>query len=69
MIHLLIAAVEQNDDEDLTYMYNAYLHKLITSFLSHSLGHEKVTTEPLQSCWMVYDILQAFFQTVSSLLV
>lgn len=32
----------QNDDEDLIFMYDVYLHKLITSFLSQSLGHGKV---------------------------
>nr|XP_043623465.1 nuclear pore complex protein NUP205 isoform X2 [Erigeron canadensis] len=32
----------QNDDEDMIYMYNAYLHKLITSFLSHPLARDKV---------------------------
>ncbi|PWA94300.1 Nucleoporin Nup186/Nup192/Nup205 [Artemisia annua] len=32
----------QNDDEDMIYMYNAYLHKLISSFLSHPLARDKV---------------------------
>ncbi|XP_076958818.1 nuclear pore complex protein NUP205-like [Bidens hawaiensis] len=32
----------QNDDEDMIYIYNAYLHKLITSFLSHPLARDKV---------------------------
>lgn len=32
----------QNDDEDMIYMYDAYLHKLITSFLSHPLARDKV---------------------------
>ncbi|KAK9060723.1 hypothetical protein SSX86_021429 [Deinandra increscens subsp. villosa] len=32
----------QNDDEDIMYIYNAYLHKLITSFLSHPLARDKV---------------------------
>ncbi|KAK2984101.1 hypothetical protein RJ640_018126, partial [Escallonia rubra] len=31
-----------NDDEDMIYMYNAYLHKLITCFLSHPLARDKV---------------------------
>lgn len=33
----------QNDDEDMIYIYNAYLHKLITSFLSHPLARDKVS--------------------------
>ncbi|TXG61268.1 hypothetical protein EZV62_012631 [Acer yangbiense] len=32
----------KNDDEDIVYMYNAYLHKLITCFLSHHLARDKV---------------------------
>ncbi|XVE54418.1 hypothetical protein DITRI_Ditri03aG0079600 [Diplodiscus trichospermus] len=32
----------QNDDEDMVYMYNAYLHKLITCFLSHPVARDKV---------------------------
>ncbi|CAM6098602.1 unnamed protein product [Calypogeia fissa] len=40
--NVLKTAAFQNDDEDLTFMYNAYLHKLITGFLSHPLGHEKI---------------------------
>ncbi|KAI3802990.1 hypothetical protein L1987_31137 [Smallanthus sonchifolius] len=32
----------QNDDEDIIYIYNAYLHKLITSFLSNPLARDKV---------------------------
>ncbi|XP_022729594.1 nuclear pore complex protein NUP205 isoform X10 [Durio zibethinus] len=31
-----------NDDEDMVYMYNAYLHKLITCILSHPVAREKV---------------------------
>lgn len=33
----------QNDDEDMVYMYNAYLHKLITCFLSDQLARDKVS--------------------------
>lgn len=33
----------QNDDEDLVFMYNAYLHKLMTSFLSQPAGREKAS--------------------------
>lgn len=33
----------QNDDEDMIFMYNAYLHKLITCFLSHHLARDKVS--------------------------
>lgn len=35
-------AAYQNDDEDMMYMYNAYLHKLITCFLAHPLARDKV---------------------------
>ncbi|KAK2966314.1 hypothetical protein RJ640_018125, partial [Escallonia rubra] len=34
--------IAENDDEDMIYMYNAYLHKLITCFLSHPLARDKV---------------------------
>ncbi|XWS17148.1 hypothetical protein CRYUN_Cryun33cG0043500 [Craigia yunnanensis] len=33
---------EINDDEDMVYMYNAYLHKLITCFLSQPVARDKV---------------------------
>ncbi|GMN58167.1 hypothetical protein TIFTF001_027267 [Ficus carica] len=39
---VLRTAAYQNDDEDMVYMYNAYLHKLITCFLSHPLARDKV---------------------------
>ena len=32
----------QNDDEDMVFMYRAYLHKLITSLLSQPVGRDKV---------------------------
>ncbi|KAL2936606.1 hypothetical protein RDABS01_019329, partial [Bienertia sinuspersici] len=38
---VLGTAAYQNDDEDMTYMYNAYLHKLITIFLSEPLARDK----------------------------
>ncbi|XP_048227687.1 nuclear pore complex protein NUP205 isoform X2 [Ricinus communis] len=40
--NVLRTAAYQNDDEDMIYMYNAYLHKLITCFLSHPLARHKV---------------------------
>ncbi|XP_048134215.1 nuclear pore complex protein NUP205 isoform X2 [Rhodamnia argentea] len=40
--NVLRTAAYQNDDEDMIYMYNAYLHKLITCFLSHPLARDKV---------------------------
>ncbi|XP_020537054.1 nuclear pore complex protein NUP205 isoform X2 [Jatropha curcas] len=40
--NVLRTAAYQNDDEDMVYMYNAYLHKLITCFLSHPLARDKV---------------------------
>ncbi|KAL2479697.1 Nuclear pore complex protein [Abeliophyllum distichum] len=39
---ILQTAAYQNDDEDMIYMYNAYLHKQITCFLSHPLARDKV---------------------------
>ncbi|KAJ8436841.1 hypothetical protein Cgig2_026165 [Carnegiea gigantea] len=39
---ILHTAAYQNDDEDMVYMYNAYLHKLITIFLSEPLARDKV---------------------------
>ncbi|GLT26191.1 hypothetical protein SLA2020_012740 [Shorea laevis] len=39
---VLRTAAFQNEDEDMIYMYNAYLHKLITCFLSHPLARDKV---------------------------
>ncbi|KAF7147071.1 hypothetical protein RHSIM_Rhsim03G0247900 [Rhododendron simsii] len=42
LVKILQTAAYQNDDEDMTYMYNAYLHKLITCFLSHPHAREKV---------------------------
>ena len=40
---MLVIFCSQNDDEDLVFMYNAYLHKLMTSFLSQSAGREKAS--------------------------
>ncbi|KAI8022266.1 Nuclear pore complex protein NUP205 [Camellia lanceoleosa] len=42
LVKILRTAAHQNDDEDMIYMYNAYLHKLITCFLSHPLARDKV---------------------------
>ncbi|XP_073037468.1 nuclear pore complex protein NUP205-like, partial [Primulina eburnea] len=39
---VLQTAAYQNDDEDMVYVYNAYLHKQITCFLSHPLARDKV---------------------------
>ncbi|XP_052198623.1 nuclear pore complex protein NUP205 isoform X2 [Diospyros lotus] len=39
---IVLTAAYQSDDEDMIYMYNAYLHKLITCFLSHPLARDKV---------------------------
>lgn len=38
----LQTAAYQNDDEDMIYVYNAYLHKMITCFLSHPIARDKV---------------------------
>ncbi|CAK7343274.1 unnamed protein product [Dovyalis caffra] len=40
--NVLRTAAYQNDDEDMIYMYNAYLHKLTTCLLSHQLVRDKV---------------------------
>lgn len=39
---VLRTAAYQNDDEDMIYVYNGYLHKLITCFLSQPLARDKV---------------------------
>ncbi|GAB2300342.1 hypothetical protein Dimus_034380 [Dionaea muscipula] len=39
---ILRTAAYQNDDEDMIYVYNGYLHKLITCLLSHPLVRDKV---------------------------
>lgn len=39
---ILRTAAYQNHDEDMSYMYNAYLHKMLTCFLSHPLARDKV---------------------------
>lgn len=39
---VLRTAAYQHDDEDMIYMYNAYMHKLMTCFLSHPLARDKV---------------------------
>ncbi|KAK7395827.1 hypothetical protein VNO78_16398 [Psophocarpus tetragonolobus] len=38
---LWLLVVLQTEDEDMMYMYNAYLHKLITCFLSNPLARDK----------------------------
>ncbi|KAK7411204.1 hypothetical protein VNO78_02636 [Psophocarpus tetragonolobus] len=37
-----LLVVLQTEDEDMIYMYNAYLHKLITCFLSNPLARDKL---------------------------
>lgn len=39
---ILQTAAYQNDDEDMIFMYNAYLHKLITCFISHPFARDKI---------------------------
>ncbi|KAG4390081.1 hypothetical protein GLYMA_06G222100v4 [Glycine max] len=39
---VLRTASFQTEDEDMIYMYNAYLHKLITCFLSNPLARDKI---------------------------
>lgn len=40
--NILRTAAYQNDDEDMIYMYNAYMHKLTACLLSHQLVRDKV---------------------------
>ncbi|CAM8923419.1 unnamed protein product [Rhodiola kirilowii] len=42
---VLRTAAYQNDNEDMIYMYSAYMHKMITCFLSHPLATDKVKEE------------------------
>lgn len=39
---ILRTAAFQNNDEDMIYVYNAYLHKLMMCFLSHPIASDKV---------------------------
>ncbi|KAK9938509.1 hypothetical protein M0R45_015241 [Rubus argutus] len=43
-----------NDDEDMIFMYNTYLHKMITCFLSHPLARDKVIEERAMSMLSPY---------------
>ncbi|CAA7019609.1 unnamed protein product [Microthlaspi erraticum] len=40
--NVLRTAAYQNDEEDMIYIYNAYLHKLTSCFLSHPIARDKV---------------------------
>jgi nuclear pore complex protein Nup205 len=40
--NVLRTAAYQNDEEDIIYIYNAYLHKLASCFLSHPIARDKV---------------------------
>ncbi|XP_026656857.2 nuclear pore complex protein NUP205 isoform X1 [Phoenix dactylifera] len=42
LARVLQAAAYQNDDEDMVYMYNGYMHKLMMCFLSNPLSRDKV---------------------------
>ncbi|VFQ73605.1 unnamed protein product [Cuscuta campestris] len=42
MTNILQTPAFENDDEDMVYMYHAYLHKMMSCFLSHPLGRDKV---------------------------
>ncbi|ONK81042.1 uncharacterized protein A4U43_C01F24610 [Asparagus officinalis] len=42
LTRVLRTAAYQNDDEDLVYMYNGYMHKLMMFFLSHPVTRDKV---------------------------
>lgn len=37
-----VSCYMQNDEEDMIYIYNAYLHKLTSCFLSHPIARDKV---------------------------
>ncbi|CAK9177196.1 unnamed protein product [Ilex paraguariensis] len=57
----LAPALLLNDDEDIIYMYNAYLHKLITCFLSHPVVRDKVkeTKEKAMSALSPYHMARS----------
>ncbi|CAK9182161.1 unnamed protein product [Ilex paraguariensis] len=59
--NILRTAAYQNDDEDIIYMYNAYLHKLITCFLSHPVVRDKVkeTKEKAMSALSPYHMARS----------
>ncbi|XP_035542991.1 nuclear pore complex protein NUP205 isoform X2 [Juglans regia] len=50
---VLRTAAFQNDDEDMIYVYNGYLHKLITCFLSQPLARDKVKESKEKSMSML----------------
>jgi hypothetical protein len=48
----------QNDDEELVFMYNAYLHKLLTSFLSQPAGRNKASLRPKAERPILYQTIR-----------
>ncbi|XP_022635214.1 nuclear pore complex protein NUP205 isoform X1 [Vigna radiata var. radiata] len=56
---VLRTAAYQTEDEDMVYMYNAYLHKLITCFLSNPLARDKIkeTKERSMSVLSTYRVV------------
>ncbi|KMZ59250.1 hypothetical protein ZOSMA_6G01850 [Zostera marina] len=42
LVEVFLSTAYQNDDEDMTCMYNAYMHKLMMCFISHPLVRDKV---------------------------
>ncbi|KAF3485013.1 hypothetical protein F2Q69_00055084 [Brassica cretica] len=54
--NVLQTAAYQNDEEDMIYVYNAYLHKLTSCFLSHPIARDKLGEFLSLGSWCVkYD--------------
>lgn len=68
---VLRTAAFQTEDEDMIYMYNAYLHKLITCFLSNPLARDKIkeSKEKVMSVLSPYRVVGShdFAQNSSSI--
>ncbi|XP_004515149.1 nuclear pore complex protein NUP205 isoform X2 [Cicer arietinum] len=68
---VLRTAAYQTEDEDMVYMYNAYLHKLMTCFLSNPLARDKIkeSKEKVMSVLSPYRVVGShdFAQNSSSI--
>ncbi|KAJ1381293.1 hypothetical protein SESBI_45266 [Sesbania bispinosa] len=67
---VLRTAAYQTEDEDMIYMYNAYLHKLISCFLSNPLARDKIkeSKERIMSVLSPYRVVGShdFAQDINS---
>ncbi|ESQ37635.1 hypothetical protein EUTSA_v10002339mg [Eutrema salsugineum] len=66
--NVLLTAAYQNDEEDMVYVYNAYLHKLTSCFLSHPIARDKVKESKdmsmsILNSYRTYDSLDGSMQT------